>query len=215
MGKTTTARIIARALNCERVDPQQGQVNPCGQCNSCRAILNETHADVREMDAEESGEKHPEPATVEQRQELNETGEYEPSDSGELPVREDLQAFLDAVGQDLPEFTDGQTDSLVQIPRRHEFPSAMMIPEASALPRLEIDLECQGRQPAKSNPLFSPVSPFYTQTELVQQMASQSFWGSPKPRSRHGRLSRRPRSRRPHGCSPRPRFKVSATSWLA
>lgn len=51
VGKTTTARIIARALNCERVDPQQGQVNPCGQCNSCRAILNETHADVREMDA--------------------------------------------------------------------------------------------------------------------------------------------------------------------
>ena len=30
---------------------QHGQVNPCGQCNSCRAILNETHADVREMDA--------------------------------------------------------------------------------------------------------------------------------------------------------------------
>lgn len=51
VGKTTTARIIARALNCERIDPQRGQVNPCGQCNSCRAILNETHADVREMDA--------------------------------------------------------------------------------------------------------------------------------------------------------------------
>ena len=47
VGKTTTARIIARALNCE----QGPTVNPCGQCEQCRAIAEDRHVDVLEMDA--------------------------------------------------------------------------------------------------------------------------------------------------------------------
>ena len=47
IGKTTTARIFAKALNCE--NPQDGE--PCCQCESCRAIADETSVDVIEIDA--------------------------------------------------------------------------------------------------------------------------------------------------------------------
>ncbi len=46
-GKTTCAKILSRAVNCE--NPVNG--NPCGECDSCRAILDGTTADVLEMDA--------------------------------------------------------------------------------------------------------------------------------------------------------------------
>ena len=52
VGKTTTARIIARALNCVGVDGQGGPTaEPCGVCAECRAILADRHPDVTEMDA--------------------------------------------------------------------------------------------------------------------------------------------------------------------
>jgi len=47
VGKTTTARIIARALNCE----QGPTITPCGVCEQCRAIAEDRHVDVLEMDA--------------------------------------------------------------------------------------------------------------------------------------------------------------------
>ena len=46
-GKTTCAKIIAKAANCE--SPVNG--NPCGKCAACRAIDNGTTTDVVEMDA--------------------------------------------------------------------------------------------------------------------------------------------------------------------
>lgn len=46
-GKTSTARILARALNC--ADPQDGE--PCGRCPSCLEIARGTSLDVHEMDA--------------------------------------------------------------------------------------------------------------------------------------------------------------------
>ncbi|WP_244457307.1 DNA polymerase III subunit gamma/tau [Roseomonas fluvialis] len=52
VGKTTTARIIARALNCIGVDGKGGPTaDPCGVCAECRAILADRHPDVTEMDA--------------------------------------------------------------------------------------------------------------------------------------------------------------------
>ncbi len=52
VGKTTTARIIARALNCVGVDGRGGPtVDPCGVCANCTAILADRHPDVVEMDA--------------------------------------------------------------------------------------------------------------------------------------------------------------------
>ncbi len=52
VGKTTTARIIARSLNCIGADGQGGPtVTPCGVCEHCRAIADSRHVDVLEMDA--------------------------------------------------------------------------------------------------------------------------------------------------------------------
>ncbi len=52
VGKTTTARIIARALNCVGPDGQGGPtIDPCGVCEHCRAIAEDRHVDILEMDA--------------------------------------------------------------------------------------------------------------------------------------------------------------------
>lgn len=52
VGKTTTARIIARALNCIGPDGNGGPTaDPCGVCPNCTAILADRHPDVVEMDA--------------------------------------------------------------------------------------------------------------------------------------------------------------------
>jgi DNA polymerase-3 subunit gamma/tau len=51
-GKTTTARIIAKGMNCIGPDGQGGPTTePCGQCEHCRAIMEGRHVDVMEMDA--------------------------------------------------------------------------------------------------------------------------------------------------------------------
>ena len=52
IGKTTTARIIAKGLNCIGPDGKGGPtVAPCGQCEHCVAIAAGRHVDVMEMDA--------------------------------------------------------------------------------------------------------------------------------------------------------------------
>ncbi|GAA5263852.1 DNA polymerase III subunit gamma/tau [Acidiphilium sp. MT5] len=52
VGKTTTARIIARALNCIGPDGTgSATADPCGVCANCRSILEDRHPDVIEMDA--------------------------------------------------------------------------------------------------------------------------------------------------------------------
>ena len=47
-GKTTTARILAKALNCTNRDPSG---SPCNECSSCVAITEGTSLDVLELDA--------------------------------------------------------------------------------------------------------------------------------------------------------------------
>ncbi|MBV6478356.1 MAG: Holliday junction ATP-dependent DNA helicase RuvB [Ignavibacteria bacterium] len=47
VGKTTIARILAKALNCEK--PDKGE--PCNKCNSCVEITNGIHPDIFELDA--------------------------------------------------------------------------------------------------------------------------------------------------------------------
>jgi len=52
VGKTTTARIIARILNCIGEDGKSGPTaKPCGICEHCVAIAQDRHVDVLEMDA--------------------------------------------------------------------------------------------------------------------------------------------------------------------
>ena len=51
-GKTTTARIIAKGMNCIGADGQGGPTTePCGVCEHCVAIMEGRHVDVMEMDA--------------------------------------------------------------------------------------------------------------------------------------------------------------------
>lgn len=47
VGKTTLARIFAKAMNC--LDDRNGE--PCCECESCRAIIEERSLDVIEVDA--------------------------------------------------------------------------------------------------------------------------------------------------------------------
>lgn len=52
VGKTTTARLIARAINCIGLDGQCGPtIHPCGECENCKAIAADRHIDVIELDA--------------------------------------------------------------------------------------------------------------------------------------------------------------------
>jgi DNA polymerase-3 subunit gamma/tau len=52
VGKTSTARLIAKALNCVGPHGQGGPtIDPCGICEPCRAIAEGRHIDVVEMDA--------------------------------------------------------------------------------------------------------------------------------------------------------------------
>lgn len=52
VGKTTTARLIAKALNCTGLDGKGGPtIHPCGACENCKAIAAGRHIDVLELDA--------------------------------------------------------------------------------------------------------------------------------------------------------------------
>ena len=46
-GKTSTAKVFARAVNCE--NPDRGE--PCGECSTCRALAGESSLDILEIDA--------------------------------------------------------------------------------------------------------------------------------------------------------------------
>jgi DNA polymerase III subunit gamma/tau len=73
VGKTTTARIIARALNCVGPDGTGGPTpEPCGICPECRAILADRHPDVVEMDAASNN-------SVDDVRELREAVRYRPA----------------------------------------------------------------------------------------------------------------------------------------
>lgn len=52
VGKTTTARIVAKGLNCTGADGTGGPtVEPCGVCDNCVSIMEGRHVDVIELDA--------------------------------------------------------------------------------------------------------------------------------------------------------------------
>ena len=72
VGKTTTARIIAKALNCIGVDGLSSMtLTPCGACEHCIAIMNDNHMDVVEMDAASK-------TGIDDVREIIENGKYKP-----------------------------------------------------------------------------------------------------------------------------------------
>ncbi len=66
-GKTSSAKIMARAVNCEH--PDHG--NPCGECESCRRLLSDESLDVIEIDAASNN-------GVDEIRDLRETVKYPP-----------------------------------------------------------------------------------------------------------------------------------------
>ncbi len=70
VGKTTTARILARALNCERGPTPE----PCGECGPCREIAEGRSLDVLEVDAASQ-------TGIDAARELLETVKYQPASS--------------------------------------------------------------------------------------------------------------------------------------
>ncbi|RJQ44814.1 MAG: DNA polymerase III subunit gamma/tau [Nitrospiraceae bacterium] len=68
VGKTSSARILAKALNCE----QRADSEPCGQCQNCKAITDGYAVDVLEIDGASNN-------SVEAVRELRETVKYAPS----------------------------------------------------------------------------------------------------------------------------------------
>jgi len=67
-GKTSTAKIFARAVNC----PNSSDGNPCNQCEVCRGITDDSIMDVVEMDAASNN-------SVEDIRELREKAKYSPA----------------------------------------------------------------------------------------------------------------------------------------
>ncbi|HEX7076875.1 MAG TPA: DNA polymerase III subunit gamma/tau [Candidatus Eisenbacteria bacterium] len=69
-GKTTTARLIAKALNCER--RKDGEPEPCNECRSCLEITAGTSLDVLEIDGASN-------RGIEEIRNLRENVKYSPS----------------------------------------------------------------------------------------------------------------------------------------
>ncbi|MBO6209441.1 MAG: AAA family ATPase, partial [Schwartzia sp.] len=67
-GKTSTAKILAKALNCE----QGPTAEPCGECESCRRIADGTSMDVMEIDAASN-------RGIDEIRELRETVKFAPA----------------------------------------------------------------------------------------------------------------------------------------
>jgi len=67
-GKTSTARILAKALNCERGPTPE----PCNVCDACRSITDGTNLDVVEIDAASHG-------SVDDARDLRERASYSPA----------------------------------------------------------------------------------------------------------------------------------------
>ena len=76
VGKTTTARVLAKALNCVRGPT----VTPCGECSSCREITEGNSIDVLEIDAASN-------RGIDEIRELRETVRY-------LPARDRYKIFI-------------------------------------------------------------------------------------------------------------------------
>lgn len=80
VGKTTAARILAMALNCERRDPDAPTGEPCGECAACLRVWNgQANLDVVEIDAASN-------RGVDDARELRERAMYAASEPGHHKV---------------------------------------------------------------------------------------------------------------------------------
>jgi DNA polymerase-3 subunit gamma/tau len=123
VGKTTTARILAKALNCA----QGPTVTPCGVCDSCREIVAGNSVDVLEIDAASN-------RGIDEIRELRETVRY-------LPARDRYKVFIiDEVHMLTTEAFNALLKTLEEPPPRSLF--IMATTEAHKLPST-IQSRCQ------------------------------------------------------------------------
>jgi DNA polymerase III subunit gamma/tau len=123
VGKTTTARILAKALNCV----QGPTVAPCGVCDSCREIAAGNSVDVLEIDAASN-------RGIDEIRELRETVRY-------LPARDRYKVFIiDEVHMLTTEAFNALLKTLEEPPPRSLF--IMATTEAHKLPST-IQSRCQ------------------------------------------------------------------------
>lgn len=73
VGKTTCARILAKALNCENPDDDH---EPCNECNSCRALNKNASFNITELDAASNNSVDDIRSLVEQTRILPQAGNY-------------------------------------------------------------------------------------------------------------------------------------------
>jgi DNA polymerase-3 subunit gamma/tau len=115
VGKTTTARVLAKALNCA----QGPTPRPCNQCNACREIAAATSLDVIEIDAASN-------RGIDQIRELREMVRYAPASSRYKVV------ILDEAHQLTPEASNALLKTLEEPPERVIFILATTHPEELA-----------------------------------------------------------------------------------
>jgi DNA polymerase-3 subunit gamma/tau len=115
VGKTTAARILAKALNCISGPTPE----PCGVCDSCREIAAGTSLDVIEIDAASN-------RGIDQIRELREMVRYAPAASRSKVV------ILDEAHMLTPEASNALLKTLEEPPDRVIFVMATTEPEALA-----------------------------------------------------------------------------------
>jgi DNA polymerase-3 subunit gamma/tau len=112
VGKTTTARILAKALNCK----QGPTVEPCGQCDPCREIAESRALDVIEIDAASN-------RGIDEIRELRENVRY-------LPARDPYKVFIiDEAHMLTPEAFNALLKTLEEPPPRVLFVLATTEPQ--------------------------------------------------------------------------------------
>ncbi|MFQ5926021.1 MAG: DNA polymerase III subunit gamma/tau [Terriglobia bacterium] len=112
VGKTTTARILAKAVNCV----QGSTVTPCGQCDPCREIAESRAVDVIEIDAASN-------RGIDEIRELRESVRY-------LPARDPYKVFIiDEAHMLTPEAFNALLKTLEEPPPRVLFVLATTEPQ--------------------------------------------------------------------------------------
>jgi len=71
VGKTSSARIIAKTVNCTDLREDEAEITPCNQCKNCISFNNQAHPDIIEIDAASR-------TSVDDIREIIESSEYRP-----------------------------------------------------------------------------------------------------------------------------------------